>query len=168
MHNLHFIVCNADSGEEACLVAAGYVGDWGDEDNWKTMCGAISEKNEIYDAKDGRNRPLADDTINFLNKMVGCWARDNRYEEDAMNFMNALVGGAAARPDKLNSQDAWALKRYAERLYQTIDLMKELKGKPYNIFKHSFFAWKFDENGVTNFVENEKGKKWVVFMDMHS
>jgi hypothetical protein len=169
MHNLHLIVCNGDTGKEACDEAESYASGWGDENNWRTMCGAISEKDEIYDNEDGRF-PIKDcDTIKSINKMVQEWISDNEYEERAMKFMNMLVGGAAARPSKLDDHQAWILKQYANHLYHVINLAKEMNGKPYNIFKYSFYAEVFDHCGVTDISdEKDKRKKWVVFMDMHS
>ncbi len=56
MHNLHFILVRASSGEKACQDAENQIIDFGTDNNWRTMCGAVSEDNEVYDAGDGRYR----------------------------------------------------------------------------------------------------------------
>jgi len=48
MHNLHYIVIRADSGKEACDAVENEIVEWGSEDNWGQICGALSEKNIIY------------------------------------------------------------------------------------------------------------------------
>ena len=57
MHNLHFILVRASSGEKACQDAENQIIDFGTDNNWRTMCGAVSEDNEVYDAGDGRYEP---------------------------------------------------------------------------------------------------------------
>jgi 2,4-dienoyl-CoA reductase (NADPH2) len=69
MHNLHFIVVRSSSGEEACKQAENEIIDFGTDNNWRTMCGAVSQDNEVYDAGDGRYRPAETDytTIEAIN-----------------------------------------------------------------------------------------------------
>ena len=81
MHNLHFILVKANSGEEACKQAENEIIDWGTDNNWRTMCGAVSQDNEIYNANDGRYEPKDTDyqTIEAINNVVSQWTKENFY-----------------------------------------------------------------------------------------
>jgi hypothetical protein len=44
MHNLHFVITTADSPEDACNNVETLISDFGNENNWRTVCGCVSEK----------------------------------------------------------------------------------------------------------------------------
>ncbi len=56
MHNLHLVVVNAENAKDAMHNAEMAIFEWGNENNWRTMCGAVSENDEMVATGNG---PLA-------------------------------------------------------------------------------------------------------------
>jgi hypothetical protein len=77
MHNLHYVRVKANSGEEACQFAESALMDFGNENNWRTMCGAVSQDNEVYNAGDGRYIPMNTNAsvIEAINDQVNGWIK---------------------------------------------------------------------------------------------
>lgn len=173
MHSLHFIVVRAESGEEACSEAESYIEDWGSENNWRTMCGAVSEDNVVYLSGEGRFQPDTNsDTIAKINKLVNSWLKVSHYGQTAKNLL-----AKGKKVETFNSQQAWSLKEYAEFLIQKSHLKQRKKfqkekgekvSRSFNVLKDTWFEGHYDENGVTECTYENHGKLWVVFCDMHS
>jgi hypothetical protein len=174
MHNLHFILVKANSGEEACKQAENEIIDFGTENNWRTMCGAVSEDNEIYNSGDGRYEPKDTDyqTIEKINEVVSQWIKDSFYGETAkLKFEKGETNLS-----EWNGIELWSLSKWAKHLSEA----HSYKDREFDILKgDTFYTCQFDECGVTNMVYNTyedddeamsktKEKTWVVFCDMHS
>jgi hypothetical protein len=165
MHNLHFIVIKANSGEEACQEAENLIDDYGNENNWRTMCGAVSQDNEVYDAGDGRYQPSEKEyiTIEKINEVVNSWAKETFYGETARKKFEK----GETNLDEWNQLELWSLSKYADHLSETIGY----KNKSFNVLEDTLFEYSYDQCGVTNFTEvnaSDGDKTWVVFCDMHS
>ena len=172
MHNLHFIVVKAETGKDACDEAESFISDWGNENNWRTMCGAVSEDNEVFDAKDGRYRPDEDtNTIAKINKHIQAWLKDDFW---SITAKKKLASGK--KVENFTTNELYSLKKYAEFLYE-VKIFKQVKAyrrkegekisRKFNVLEDNFFAHTYDECGVTQ-AEQGEGKTWVVFCDMHS
>lgn len=168
MHNLHLVVTKASSLREACITVQNYIADWGDENNWRTICGCVSEDNEtyIYDA-DGRYLVEGGITIDHINRMVNGWV------EPEEHYKNAFQKVATSRSE----QDwmTWFLaKEYCDKMSARAMLENPTA---FDVLKHELFYGHYDKNGVTrienSFLEEEDAndfmhKTYVVFVDMHS
>ena len=165
MHNLHFILVKANSGQEACKQAENEIIDWGTDNNWRTMCGAVSQDNEIYNANDGRYEPKDTDyqTIEAINNVVSQWTKENFYggiakekiDKGEMDFSQWVA------------HELWSLSKYARHLSEAYSY----KDREFDILKgDTFYACEFSECGVSDFCydTDESEKIWVVFCDMHS
>lgn len=168
MHNLHLILVKAENGEDACNEAESFMNDWGNENNWRSFCGAVSEDDEVYLSGEGRYAPNEEsNTIKKINKKVDGWMKNFHYGQNGKDLLEQ-----GKKIDELNSLQLWSVMKYAEQLYE-IKQFKELKEyrknkkKSFNIFEDEYYAHSFDEIGVThsNFGD---GKYWVVFVDVHS
>jgi len=172
MHNLHLVVVRAESGEDACSEAESFLMDWGNEDNWRTMCGAVSQDNEVYKASDGRFEP--DDntnTIAKINKMVKGWMKGDLYSETAKKLL-----AKGKKVESFNTYQLYSLQQYAKFLYE-VKSYKETKalrrksGKEvsnqFNVLEDEFYSFAYVECGVTQ-THSGEGKLWIVFCDMHS
>lgn len=165
MHNLHFIVVKAESGEEACDVAESLISDFGDENSWRTMCGAVSQDNEVYDANDGRYPPDEEsDTIEKINAMVQGWIDGNDVYSSAA--LDALEVGKST--DEMTSQELWSMREHYNHLFHRKLAYEQTDGQTFDVLKHSFNDFQIDDCGVTQSEEEGEGKLWVVFCDMHS
>lgn len=172
MHNLHFVVVTAESGEDACGVAQDLIEDFGSENNWRTICGAVSQDNEVYDAQDGRYRPNeTTNTIAKINKVVSGWMESTGFGDNA----KALLAKGKKIED-FDLQELFSLKCYAEHLYQVKSLKihkkhQRLNGvkvsSKFNVLEDEFYSYSYDECGVTQH-QFAVGEIWVVFVDMHS
>lgn len=165
MHNIHFIIVKANSGEEACKEADALILDWGDENNWRTMCGAVSLEGEVYDAGDGRYRPHETDyqTIDKINEAVKKWMQDSFYGATAKEKLDK----GETDLSEWNSVELWSLSKHAKHLSEA----HPYKDREFNLMEgDTFYAYQYDECGLTdmswNSTDGEKG--WIVFCDMHS
>lgn len=174
MHNLHLIVVKAETGREACQNADAILSDWGTENNWRTMCGAVSEDNETYDARDGRHRPDEDtNTIDKLNAMVQGWMKNSFYGAAGMEKLKR-----GKKLENFTTHELWSLQKAVEHLcaVKTVAECKKYKRKngekvsrKFNVLEDEFFQFQYDTCGVTRLEDaDDDGKLWVVFCDMHS
>jgi hypothetical protein len=165
MHNLHFVKVKANSGEEACQEVENLLMDFGNENNWRTFCGAVSEDNEVYNAGDGRYQPKDTDyiTIEKINECVNDWIKSTFYGETArLKFEKGETNLS-----EWHSHELWSLSKLAEHLSEA----HSFKEKPFDCMKDDcFFSYKYDECGFTDctWSANDGDKVWFVFVDMHS
>lgn len=164
MHNLHLVRVKANSGEEACNRVETAIMDFGNENNWRTICGAVSEDNEVYDSGDGRYRPAENDltNIDLLNQMANRWIGDCWYGNTAKEKLNKNEFDL----DEWNPTELWSLSKYAEHLSEA----HSYKNKAFNVLEDVFFSYKYDECGVTDleWSVGDGDKYWIVLVDMHS
>jgi hypothetical protein len=180
MHNLHLVVCRAEDARAACLHVEDYIGSFGDENNWRTICGAVSDADEVYvHDKDGRWQPeqsLA--TIKGLNEEVQAWIECPPHEEEALAIMQRVlhlrransvklitsIGEDNPSPEKpIDGMEWYMLKKYVEHM----DSASDVKTK-FNIEEDSFRDGQYTECGVTHVSGGEGEHFYVVFVDMHS
>jgi len=161
MHNLHLVTIRADTPKAACQEVENEITEWGNENNWRTICGCVSADNEIYlhDKEYGRFHPEAGMTIADIKKMVKSWALTFGYD------IIPVLLKFKIEEDSLQAHDWWQLKEYcrfrSEKEYFT--------ASKFNIWETEYRSWELDQNGLTNMIEHREGKKkFVVFVDMHS
>ena len=164
MHNLHYVRVIANSGEEACQKAESALMDYGTENNWRTMCGAVSEDNVVYNNIDGRYIPIATDasTIEAINDQVNGWLKGSffgetarlKYEKGETNIL------------EWNDIELWSLSKWSEHMSEAY----KFKEKSFNVLEDNFYSYKYDECGVSDctWSGDGEGKIWIVFVDMHS
>lgn len=174
MHNLHFVVVKAESGEEATFEVESHISDWGDEDNWRNICGAVSEDNEVYITGDGRYAPEANETIERINATIAKWL-------EVPNVFEELLGKGQKFEEltlsQLNRLRGYIGEVYEQKFIASNKAARQAKGEKlsdtFNVLTDSYRDWQYDECGVTNICDDvdpysENAKTWVVFVDMHS
>lgn len=169
MHNLHFLVVKAESGKKACSIAENYIMDFGTENNWRTICGAVSEKDEVYiEDENGYPPDENSNTIAKINEKVFKWVHSESYYRTS--FEKLIKDGE----DKMDSLDWFSLMQYAE---EQMEKCNALQSDSIDVLDESFsyFSYKYDECGVTQYetylnknMDDDNLQKWVVFIDMHS
>jgi hypothetical protein len=164
MHNLHLVRVKANSGQEACKEVESAIIDFGNENNWRCICGAVSEDNEVYDAGEGRYRPAENylTSIELINEAVNRWIGDCFYGSVAKEKLNKNETDL----NEWNAHELWSLSKYAEHLSEA----HSYKDKAFNVLEDIFFSYKYDECGVTDleWSVGDGDKHWIVFVDMHS
>lgn len=164
MHNLHLVRVKAESGQEACEGVESTIIDFGNENNWRCISGAVSEDNEVYDAGEGRYRPAENEltTIKLINEAVNRWIGSCFYGSVAKEKLN----NNEFNLDEWNAHELWSLSKLAEHLSEAA----EYRGKQFNVLENTFFSYKYDECGVTDleWSVGDGDKYWIVFVDMHS
>jgi hypothetical protein len=161
-HNLHFVAVKADSPEDACNEVENQILDWGTENNWRTICGCVSEKDEIYiNDNNGRWQPDAPDfnSIKKINERVTEWIKTPSYYSTPAKEM------LAKEPDltKWPKHELWSLMDYTKYLYEICGIDKE----NVDVFEIEFYHYDFGENGVTN-IGGDGETRYIVFVDMHT
>lgn len=178
MHNLHLVVLKADNAQDACDTVETEIQDFGNENNWRTICGCVSEDNKILDLTDkfsGRWSPKEKgyNTIADLNKLVMGWMKNNFYGKPALEKLNKEAKKGKMNVTKWDTQSLWALQRFAEHQYQvnTVKAVRKQRGEKkvnsFDITKDSFFGYSYTECGVTQLDHMEGKKLFVVLIDMH-
>ena len=172
MHNLHYIVVNAESGQDACDIVETQISEWGNENNWRTIGGAVASDNEVYrvPVKDswGNSRwtPEENHTIDMINEQVEKWLEPDQYTKDQFN---KCVEGDIGSP-----YDWYGAKKYCKHMYEFTQTKHFMKEGKFDVLQNSFFEWSLDECGVTHIdisqIEDDDPtlKQYVVFVDMHS
>ena len=161
MHNLHLITIRADTPKDACNELENEIVEWGNENNWRTICGSISEDNEIYihDKEYGRFTPAKNMKISDVGKMIKGWVGSFGYNPTEALFKFHMD------QQTLSSQDWWLLGEYCDFKQHQIDFYRE----KFNIWETEYRSWELDENGLTSLIRQNEGKKrFVIFLDMHS
>lgn len=166
MHNLHFAVIRSESAEDACNTVECFIEDFGNENNWRSISGAVSEHNEVYLTGEGRFAPdETSDTIEKINAMVTKWMQpDTFYEEPAKKVMKLVLEGN----DPEDTLDWYRLEKYAADRYAEAMSKKIAKGEPFNVLEHEFKDYQYDDCGVTQLDYDDGETAYVVFIDMHS
>jgi len=181
MHNLHLAVVRAESAQDACNYVENEITEYGNDNNWRTICGSVSEDNEVF-INDGDGRYAPDDdsnTIDKINSMVEGWLKGTFYGEQARVKLKESNGNIDLTT--WDTADLFSLEEYAKFLYQlkSIEQGREYNRKQgktvkdtFDVLAEDFFEYKYDQCGVTNFTNNqdetEGDKIYVVFIDMHS
>ncbi len=161
MHNLHLITIRADTPKAACNEVENEIVDFGNENNWRTICGCISENDEIYvhDKEYGRFHPEPGTTIKGIEIMVKRWANTFEYN------ISPVLLKFQIEESSLEAHDWWELKEYCRFRCDK----KYFTSNRFNIWETEYRSWELDENGFTNLIRQSDGnKRYVVFIDMHS
>jgi hypothetical protein len=103
MHNLHYIIINADSASDAAESALLEIQDWGNENNWRSVGGVASE----------------DGTDLIENYQDAIWPLSSLKPDNAS-------------PDD-NSYFAWALAKIWEKIEGNIELPYRPYEKSYDL-----------------------------------
>jgi hypothetical protein len=187
MHNLHFILLNAESATEAAAEADSLILHWGDENNWRSVGGVASEDgSDDIDNHDGGRWGLS-----FLADEEGI-AKEGTFFSRAVAYLHRSIGEpvelpfapysthpdlasalqavsdtlSAFDPDRGNTNDLWAIGRNLKHLSELIDSSRARKqGEAIP----QFYDWQFDQFGLTDLTEESVGsRRYLVFLDMHS
>ena len=162
MHNLHIIRIPAADAGDACTSVETLINDWGNENNWRTICGAISQDNELYIHDDSGRYPPEDDsnTIEKIQKLF-------QTEIDTPHIYADIL--KTITPDSLDTMDWYKLQEYAKHMYE-VTTHRGDKAAPFDIFKDTLYEWQYDTFGLTDsgYTQNEDEKIYFVFVDMHS
>ena len=175
MHNLHFVVVEAETGEDACSEAGSQIEDWGTENNWWVTCGAISAEGKTYKSPDGGRWEVEENmTVEEVKKTAAGWlfGTDDFMEKSFKKVIAKFTAGK----EKMDSGDWYIIKKYAEEQGDCCWATMKLKGEPeltaenYDPFYKGYRSYKFDECGITVLCDEAtpKEKRWIVFLDMHS
>lgn len=164
MHNLHLAVVTADSGKEACRLVEQEVEGFGTENNYFSIQGAVSEKNEVY-VPNNEGRFDIDTTINTIEKInsqIGVWVRGD-WHKVGLKVITKYIADPNAN---IKSYEWYNVKKWAE--YQgEVASLNEVSGGKIDVLTMSFYPYQYNECGVTQFSFDNDGVKWVVFIDMH-
>ena len=165
MHNIHLVVCKAESAEDACNTVETHIMDFGTENNWRSICGCVSEDNEVFiNDSTGRYCPEEDLTIDKINKMVRGWMKGCFYGETAKKKLARSKGKIDL--SKWTSSQLFSLRMLAKYHEQLGYFGDDIKN--FDVLKNNFYAEEYTECGVTQISDDdEEGKKFVVFVDMH-
>ncbi len=168
MHNLHYVIIKATSHEEAWSEVESYIQDWGNENNWRTICGSVREDGETKSSGEGRFCPTqGEDTIESINRdLLDDIKSVNLYGQTGFEALQKMEKGEMKLSD-LTTNDWWSLREYAKHKYYG----SVINTDDFNLLECEYKEYKYDEFGVThcnygNF--DEEAMKYVVFVDMHS
>lgn len=173
MHNVHYAVVKAISHAQAQDVVEAEIMDWGDENNWRTICGSVCEDGTAEGSGEGRWDP-ATMTIVGINAEIqneileDLTTSDPVFDLDIRATMQKLMEG---KFKKCEYSELSALEQYVQSLISCRNSgVGPYTKKPFNVLKDSYKAHEYDQVGVTQmeFGKQRKTKRYVVVIDMHS
>lgn len=156
-HILHIAVLRAENGKQACNIVGNEIESWGNENNWRQLIGAVSQKGEVYKNPDysGGTDELDENSLQeFLDDLLGAPMTHIAFKE------------LANKNEPMSVSDWYNIRVYAEYMAELACLGEN---EEFDIWRHEFFAWDFGKMGVTqmNFGSYEENELWAVFIDMH-
>jgi len=178
MHNLHIVVARAASSEEAMEEVEGYIEGWGDENNWRSIAGAVGEDGTWYSG-DGDSRYSGPCTLEELNKELMDAVQLNP-DERVKRALTMLAAGDYDGVVEGHPVDVGALtcrlREFVDQLHAVYSAGMLGKGAtrdrsgPLSIFDFSFRPWEYDGFGVTHIGDTAEadGMRYAVLVDMHS
>jgi hypothetical protein len=182
MHNLHFILINADSAKDAASEADSLILHWGDENNWRTVGGIASEdgSDDIENHDDGRwgLSDLPDGAGTAFSRSLA-WVRRVINDPIVLEYVPftecpTLSDALHAVAQTLNAFDPqigkpfdlWCAYRNTRQLYELVEARRREPSEP---GIRELYPWQFDHFGLTDMTEQSEGaRRYLVFIDMHS
>jgi hypothetical protein len=178
MHNLHLVRINATSPEQACNQVENEVMDFGNENNWRSIGGCVSEDNEIYDHDSYSRWSPSNETedgikvygsIEALNERVREWLKSDQEEYYRKDLIDAIDSGEKKLSEITDRMELYAIGEYIEKRKGLTELTKAFD--EFDVLEDEYRGYKYDECGLTSMDYSEKGegeKTYIVFIDMHS
>ena len=156
MHNIHYIIVEEESHEEAQEAAEQLLYDNNlTENNWFSICGSLSQKdNSIDETREGRwgKESLTPEAIK--KNIIPLF----EYNEENVNNMISNKDLSI-----LSGHELYLCKEYFNFLYEKLHAQTD------DIWNASFYSYTFDEVGITNYASNKNASdKYIVLIDMHS
>jgi hypothetical protein len=162
MHNLHYLTIKADSPREACDIVENIIVEWGNENNWRSICGCISEDNEIYIHDEADSfAPGKTETLSDVTKRIKSWVDNFQYD----SVIKEKLVKFQIEEEALTANDWWLLQQYCKFKEEQV----KFKQHTFALWQSEYRSWELDECGLTNLMEhNDAEKRYVVFLNMHS
>ena len=175
MHILHFLCVASESPKEACETAETYIEDFGDDNNYRTIGGCISQDNEVYIHDRSAAFSPDDDNLNTVEKVRAY----------VIEHMTGL---------RTNEEIIEELKKENPQYYDICEwaLIKSevasFGGHPteFDLWQHEFFCGYYDRFGYTQcpfdrdltitvsddgeedgYITEPGMKLYIVFIDIH-
>jgi len=161
MHYLHFMTVRAENHQEACDAVESSIVEWGNENNWRSICGSVCEDDTAYDTGEGRWTPSSY-KIKDIEEMLKKALSEFDNEEEALATMTTVLAGE--EPD--DNWDWWKLSKYAKAKYEA-----GTQADNFDIWSVNYFDYQFDNFGITQKAHEygeDEGKRYIVLIDMHS
>ena len=184
MHNLHYIVINADSAADAAESALMEIQDWGNENNWRSVGGVASEDGTdlIEDYQDARwtlsclrpDNASPDDHSYFAWAIADIWDKiddiilpHSPYTASASIAELILVIVESLRNTDGTNTDL--LLCASENLKYLHQIARGRKHRETENAIPEFYEWEFDRVGLTDLTHYTEGtQRYLVMIDMHS
>jgi hypothetical protein len=166
------MVVKTTSGLEACKIVDMNVIDFGNNNNWYSICGAVSQDNELYIHEEDKKDWLEGmETIEKINTEIRVAIKTDNGYEGGKSILDSLINGEKKK-EEINSIEWYAIKQYAFDMGNRFDYNGRDKSIDFDIIKGDEYKYShFDEFGVSqhhSIYDEENGKLWIVFIDMHS
>ena len=181
MHNLHLARIKATSPEEACRAVLGYLENWGDENNWRCIGGAICEDGTSEPYDDYSRWGVDTDVREQIKRLNDSCFRELQGEEytEGIYFDRLMSVLKDKTIQEMFDYDDWmdfyTARQFFNFLLKTAEARKECKDS-YDIFTSCpFFAYSYGDFGLTDMGNNgydeeelKDCKTYVVLIDMHT
>ena len=182
MHHTLYIIVDAENGKEAMSIADAHIEDWGTENNWRTIIGAIARNgHKTYPTNDTSHHfSLKSTTLASINKYFQrtirqpqpVWTRLKDMQEFVQKLVDGNFSGKTIRElvaDK-DKDRFWAFKEFAQEIFAVSRHSAYNDGEKFDVFKHTFRSGDYDEVSVTHadVPEDGTGKLFCVLVDMHT
>lgn len=171
MHILHLIRVVAPSHAEAEALAASTINDYGNENNWNSVCGSMKEDGSVHSTGEGGFDPV-DYTLFTVKELAIDWCKGDKYNEEKFYKLVDLISSYKPVEDNL-------LWYFASKYCDHKLVLGKLDWQNFDPWTQEFRGDEFDENGITSYEPNKYNKiaftaeeelslaKYLVFIDTH-
>jgi hypothetical protein len=176
MHNLHFLLIQADSAAEAASEAEHLIQDWGDENNGRSIGGIASEDG----SDDVENHDDGAWGLSFLDEEEGI-PKEGTYFRRAVAYLHQQIEEPLAGLRSTLDRFGDALRNFDPESglpEQLADIGRQLEHLSEHLYGRrrgtrseipEVYEWQLDQEGLTDLTGPSEGaRRYLVFLDMHS
>ena len=177
MHHKIYLVVQAANGVDAMDTAIAHIEDWGTENNWRSAIGAISQKGTkiLAGIQESSLKGYSIKRINKLfqkkiDKPQPEWTQVREIKPFVQKLVEGNFSGEIIQMLAADNDRFWAFKQFAHEIYASYQHAKYHAGESFDVFKHEYRPYDYDEFSVTHLDvdEDAKGKLFCVIVDMHT
>lgn len=178
MHNLHLIRVRAESPKQACSMAESFIEDFGNENNWRSIGGCVSEDDETYDrdemygsrwkpsyTDDKGNKPYG--SIKALNEIIINTIKSDRDNFYGKEIVADIDNGKVRLSDVNESYKLYQLGKFIENQKALCSLGEGFDIDTFNVLKDEYKEYQYTEVGITDCYDERGDKTYIVLVDMH-
>ena len=161
-HNIHYFHLFAENAEDACNIVENEILEWGNENNWRTVLGAIDRNGVKFENEKDTSSWEIPNSFAEIEKEILEERDVSDYEIQEFKKLidKYLTSG------KL-SESEWSMLGYYAKLFEDEASLDKFSLDDWDTFR----AYEYDSPGLTNIEygpDHDGLQDYIIYIDMHS